>query len=416
MPNTQNGILKVVKSMKVIKSDQDYNSAIAEIENLMDKVEELSNKDRDKLELLSLLAQNFESQKFGESIPDPIDAIIFRMEQAKLTPRDLIPYLGSRSKVSEVLARKRPLTLSMMRALHKHLGIPANVFLQDHDFLDTEDVGIEWDKFPIVEMIRRGWVKTRFKNARERAEELLREYFTPLSSVTDAYALFRKTENTRTARAMDNYALTAWTARIVIRALENQPWVSYDPRVVNIDFMREIAQLSPKDKGPLLAGEFLKEHGIQLLVEPHLAKTFLDGAAILIKKEYPIIGLTLRYDRIDNFWFCLMHELAHLSQHLNEENPQIYDDLDVDNPISPIEIQADELAGEALIPEESWKKSAASRFRSPEAAEDLATQLGIHPAIVAGRMRHEFKAYRLLNALIGHKQVRILFPDIKWEE
>jgi HTH-type transcriptional regulator/antitoxin HigA len=91
-----------------------------------------------------------------------------------------------------------------------------------------------------------------------------------------------------------------------------------------------------------------------------------------------------------------------------------YDDLDDEKPDDPREQEADRLAGEALIPEAEWKKSPGSRLRTAEAARHLANRLHIHPAIVAGRMRHFFKSYRVLNQLVGHKQVRICFPEIEW--
>ena len=122
-----------------------------------------------------------------------------------------------------------------------------------------------------------------------------------------------------------------------------------------------------------------------------------------------MIALTLRYDRIDNFWFCLMHELAHVSLHFGRETVQFYDDLDVTPESVPREQEADRFAGEALVPEEAWRRSAASRLRSREAVHDLARKLRVHPAIVAGRIRNEFKSYRVLNRLVGHGEVRKLF-------
>ena len=91
-----------------------------------------------------------------------------------------------------------------------------------------------------------------------------------------------------------------------------------------------------------------------------------------------------------------------------------YDDLEVEDQDDLREKEADRLAGEALISDSEWEKSPASRSRSAEDAESLAKKLGIHPAIVAGRMRHEFKSYRFLNRLIGHRLVRCHYPDKKW--
>ncbi|MCK5593601.1 ImmA/IrrE family metallo-endopeptidase, partial [Candidatus Bathyarchaeota archaeon] len=143
-------------------------------------------------------------------------------------------------------------------------------------------------------------------------------------------------------------------------------------------------------------------------------RIYLDGAAIMPVKSNPVIGLTIRYDRIDNFWFTLMHELAHLALHLDSESDIFYDDLDIEAEDDPREREANQLAGEVLIPYDTWEKSPASRLRSPQAAEHLAKQLNIHPAIVAGRMQHEFKAYQLLRNLVGTGKVGRLFPEVNW--
>jgi len=400
--------------VKVIKSESDYNDALEAIERLIDIDPDRGTPDADKLEVLTLLVEDYEAKRFQKVLPDPIDAIQFRMEQQNLTQRDLVPYIGSRSKVSEVLSRKRPLTLSMMRALHSGLGIPARVLLQERNATDLEEDTIAWDRFPVREMIARGWIKDRVVDVRAEAEDVLRRFFAKLGSGASAVALYRKTDHIRSARSMDEFALTAWSARVMIRALADQPPVKFKPETVTIEFMRQVARLSWSETGPVLAREYLRKHGIPLVIEGHLPGTYLDGAAILIEHDRPTIGLTLRYDRIDNFWFCLMHELAHIALHLGGGITQFYDDLDVEGEGDAREEEADQLAGEALIPGSEWETSAASRLRSPEAAKALAEQLGIHPAIVAGRVRHEFKSYRVLNQLVGHNQVRTLFPEVNW--
>jgi HTH-type transcriptional regulator/antitoxin HigA len=118
--------------IKIIKSEPAYKAALAAIEKLIDLDPDVGTPEADRLELLALLVQDYESKTVKMTLPDPIAAIKFRMEQQNLTQQDLVPFIGSRSKVSEVLSRKRPLTLSMIRALHSGLGIPAKVLLQEH--------------------------------------------------------------------------------------------------------------------------------------------------------------------------------------------------------------------------------------------------------------------------------------------
>ena len=91
--------------IKVIKSESDYEDALTAVEDLMDPDPDKGLAEAEQLELLTLLVQDYESKKVQKEWPDPIEAILFRMEQQTLTKRDLVPYIGSRSKVSEVLSR-----------------------------------------------------------------------------------------------------------------------------------------------------------------------------------------------------------------------------------------------------------------------------------------------------------------------
>ena len=405
----------VIDMVKIIKNNEEYEMALAEIDRLLDVDPDPDTEDADRLELLIVLVEKFEAERVSSiPKPDPIEAIRFRMEQQGLTQRDLAPLLGSRSKVSEVLSRKRPLSIRMMRALHSNLGIPASILLQEGDPSILDDQSVDWDRFPVKEMINYGWINASISEIPDKAEELLREFFKKLGSVNDVLVQYRYTNNLRSARKIDKYALAAWTARIAMRALDVPLRQSYKPKSVNLEFMTRLVKVSWSDSGPLLAKEFLANHGITLIVERHLSKTHLDGAVIMLPNNRPIIALTIRYDRIDHFWFTLMHELAHLALHLDSDSTAFFDDLDIGAKDNDLEHQADRLAGEALIPLNVWNSSDASKSPTQQAAEKLVKQLGIHPAIVAGRIRHEFKMYRILNKLVGHHQVRRLFTEVDW--
>ncbi len=124
----------------------------------------------------------------------------------------------------------------------------------------------------------------------------------------------------------------------------------------------------------------------------------------MLDERRPIVAMTLRHDRLDNFWFVLMHELAHVSKHLDEAHPLFTDDLDSPDELDRIEREADDMAGEALIPQTAWQKSAARTSYLTTDVVALAEKLGIHPAIVAGRVRHETKNFRLLARQLGQGQ------------
>jgi HTH-type transcriptional regulator/antitoxin HigA len=114
--------------VKPIKTNQDYLDALERIESLMDVAE--GTPEADELEVLATLVDVYEEKQFPIGLPSPAEAIQFRMEQLELTINDLIPLIGSRDQVSEILSGECELSLEMIRALHEQLGIPAEVLLQ----------------------------------------------------------------------------------------------------------------------------------------------------------------------------------------------------------------------------------------------------------------------------------------------
>ena len=115
---------------KVIKTEEEYNLALARLEEIFDS--EVGTSEGDELELLSLLIDNYEKVHYPIDLPDPIEAIKFRMEQLDYKPKDLAKILGFRSRVTEVLNKKRKLSLDMIRRLNRDLHIPTSVLVQDY--------------------------------------------------------------------------------------------------------------------------------------------------------------------------------------------------------------------------------------------------------------------------------------------
>lgn len=114
---------------KVIKNNREYEAALSRIDVLMDARK--GSPEEDELELWSILVERYEDNHQPIDPPDPIEAIKFRMDQEGLKPADLTRYIPSKSKISEVLSRKRPLSLSMIRSLHQGLGIPAEILVRE---------------------------------------------------------------------------------------------------------------------------------------------------------------------------------------------------------------------------------------------------------------------------------------------
>lgn len=111
-----------------IKSNRDYRRVLKEIEKLMSA--RRNSPEGDRLDVLVTLVEAWELRHYRLDLPDPIEAIKYHMEQTGLQPKDLIPFIGSRNRVHEVLNRRRELTLGMIRRLHEGLGIPAESLIK----------------------------------------------------------------------------------------------------------------------------------------------------------------------------------------------------------------------------------------------------------------------------------------------
>lgn len=393
--------------VKVIKSNEDYMQAMARLSALMACDTEAGSEEDDELELLALVIEDYERQIVPRAAPDVVDAILFRMDQMKLSRKDLEQYIGSASKVSEVLSRKRPLSRSMMRRLHQGFGIPADVLI-GCDSNEKAPLGKEpemsYGKFPLKEMLDRGCFGDFNGNAqrlKDYAEDLFLTFMRDLLPKQAEPAFLRAPLHQRGVRGVDDHVLLAWRLCVLKKARTMPASREYRKGIVTTRWMKDLARLSAFEDGPRLAREQLGMAGIALITEPHFKGTYLDGAAMLDDGR-PIVALTLRHDRLDNFWFVLMHELAHVARHLDEAHPVFTDDLDSSGEQDRKEREADDMAQEALIPRVAWEKSTARTSHLAKDVIALAEELSIHPAIVAGRARHETGNYRILAGLLGH--------------
>jgi HTH-type transcriptional regulator/antitoxin HigA len=396
---------------KVIKTIAEYEAALTRLDELLDATS--GTPEGDEFELWVTLVEAYEAEYFPVDLPNPITAIRFRMEQSALKQVDLVPYIGSASRVSEVLRGKRSLSLSMIRRLHEGLDIPAEVLLQEPGAsMPTAHSEIDWQRFPIVEMHKRGWFegfKGALSEAKEKVEELISPLIFPDGMEEESIPCFLR-RSVRSDAKMDEYALSAWCARILSKARE-ETLPDYKMGTVTKQFCREIVHLSYLDDGPLLAREFLNRSGIHFVTEKHLPRTHLDGAALWAKSDCPVIALTLRYDRLDNFWFTLCHELAHVSLHLEKDSGNTFvDDLEAEGS-DDMERKADAFAADVLVPAGRWNTSGLRNNWSAKAVISFAERLRIHPAIVAGRIRRERNNYRILSRLVGNGEVRRHFEN-----
>jgi HTH-type transcriptional regulator/antitoxin HigA len=122
--------------VKPVRSEADYESALAEIDRLMDA--RPGTPEGDRLDVLTTLVEAYEARHHPINLPDPIAALEYVMEQRGITRDDLVPLLGSRARVSEILLRKRRLTMEMAWRLHRDLGIPAEAVIKPYELLGQD--------------------------------------------------------------------------------------------------------------------------------------------------------------------------------------------------------------------------------------------------------------------------------------
>lgn len=397
--------------LRVIRSNTQYEAYLDEVQSLIANEPEIGSTESNRLDILSILIEDYESKVYPIEMPNPIDAIKFRMKEKNLKQTDLIPYFGTSSRVSEVLNGKRNLTVEMIKNLSLGLGISAETLigLNQHETYEPKisQDNLDWKKFPLKEMLKRGWVN--YIENTNNIENSIKDYIQQ-AELGFGTAAFRRSLSGEAESVTSKYALYAWLARIINEARNHKKNLGhFDSKQFDVSLIRELAQLSRNANGPILAKEWLREKGIILVIEPHLKGTLLDGAALKDKDGIPIIGMTLRYDRLDNFWFTLLHEVIHVWKHL-ENDEAFMDDLDAYSE-DRREAEANRLALEAFIPRGVWRRSEAFIYPTDNNIETLAKELKIHPAIIAGRLRKDLGNYTLFQKYIGLGEVRMMFDQ-----
>lgn len=382
----------------IIKSDEQHEAYLERLDELWGAEE--GSEASDELELLAHLIDKYERERYPLGPLVPHEMLAFIMEQRGLTARDMEAYLGSPAAVSEVLAGKRPLSKRMIQSLVHGLGVSANLLVEPPEPETVAEP--DWRRFKPTGLVQRGWVAgvaSPLRQAREVVMDLCRQAGLDEPPLAACYR-----QGCRFSKEPDPYALSAWEMRVraLARRMDLAPYGG-----LTREHMREAARLSPHEDGPVRAVERLQALGVRVVIVPHLDKTYLDGGVLQPEEGGPVIGLTLRHDRLDNFWFTLVHEMAHIVLGHVSDRP-IFDDLSV-RTTEGDELEADALAGDTLIPPDLWAPHASVRGWRRARAVELAMEAGVHPAVVVGRARWELDNYRILHELNPNGVVRPLF-------
>ena len=273
---------------------------------------------------------------------------------------------------------------------------------------EPEDV--VWSELPVEEMKKRRWFDApRGANLIERAKE----YVLEAAGRQFITALHRK--KMRGVNLPNEYALLAWQARVLELAkfrIDDGQFPAFNN---DQGWLADLAALTRRKDGPKRSKKLLAENGIAFVTERHLPGTYLDGAAMLATPDRPIVCLTLRHDRLDNFWFTLFHELGHIYLHLFEGMRYDFFDDDDSSTTDRIESEADQFALNRLVPEELWDKCLSRFALSEEAVQLDAKKLGIDASIVAGRIRKDLGNYSILTKLVGQGLVRDQFTEVFYD-
>lgn len=385
--------------------------AQAELDGLKSEIDVLETQLQEYESLKSGAVTYFQANSLAEL---PIVLIRARIAQS-LSQRELGELVGLKEQQIQRYESEQYASASLRRLREIADALKLSIKEIAEISLPTKDSkSLDWSKFPAREMYKRGWFDGFYGSMIDLdqiAKELVESFITAFTK-KQTLALHRKL--VRSGSELDYYALLAWECRILALASKVDGVKGYQSKQLTDEWLGEFKKLSNLQDGPAQAREALKAVGIILVVEPHLPGTHLDGAAMLLNGEIPVIGLTLRYDRLDNFWFVLFHEIIHVIKHLRKDKLEnIFDDLDVDG-VEEIEKEADTLAGNALIPTKAWETALPRYVQSIESIQKFASNLGISPAIVAGKIRNESKNYTILSDLVGQGEVRKYFPEVKF--
>lgn len=210
-----------------------------------------------------------------------------------------------------------------------------------------------------------------------------------LNATNDNAVLFRKNDSAEKTK------IQAWLS--IVSEKSKSFVIRYSPTPfegLSQESLFDFAKLSlSSENTPRLIKILAESLGIVLIVEPAFAGMKMDGCTFKLPQGTPVIGISIRYNRYDNFWFTLMHELAHICLHYEQLDQPILDDLEEGN-TSDIEVDANIVAKDSLVSRQHWRLIWNARDNKKQFLE-LCRQAEVHPAIAAGMLRHQSKNYKL---------------------
>ncbi|QDV42664.1 helix-turn-helix protein [Stieleria neptunia] len=324
----------------------------------------------------------------GETIRDMLDDV--EMSQVELARRMGRPA----NKVNQIIQGKKAITADTALELENVLGLPASFWLRREQYYQlarSAQAQLEKQKqvceiakeFPCAEMARLGWIEKK-TTWLEKYQELLRFFGTAkLDALNHAVELapsFRKSDGKEACQK----ALAAWLRKGVIEARKIEKGSFSNQRTIReLGVFRELTRRGVENMERDLQ-DVASGLGIGVVFVPHLARTYVGGAAYWCG-DSPVIQLSYRWKRHDILWFNFFHELAHILLHPRTET--FLDDFSADQ--AKHEVEANQFAADCLIPAEEWSAFVDTGQFSVSSVEEFAKKVGIAGSLVVGRLQKE---------------------------
>ena len=250
-----------------------------------------------------------------------------------------------------------------------------------------------FDELPKQELVRRGWMSS--KDDLSSMVPLLQEIHSHKNN-----ALFRKSDISNIALCV---AWKTWVSATAKMGVVSQDIGEFQG--IDTNYLKEIAKLSIDVSSIASLPDILVKSGIILVYERALPRMKLDGVVFRLDSGHPVIGISFRFPRLDNFWFTLMHELAHISLHMKCLGDPIFDDLETDSE-EVAEKQANRLAKDSFVEKHLWRNCEPKYDKSDRAVIKFSKKIGIHPAIVAGMLQKELNEFCMFRKIVDDVDVR----------
>ena len=347
----------------------------------------------------------------------PGDAIKEELEFYGWRQEDLAEIMGMSAKhVNQLVKNRAPVTFDTARLLSRvfkqsvqfWINLDTNYRLQLEENALNEETAAKaliFRYMPVLEMHKKGWLNKNdnliaqvkaFWNIRNLQFDFMKE---------NVPAYFRKSQ---TKKGFNPYYALTWIQKARIEATKQAEINHYNEEGL-YQLADEIPAFTRKGKGITEFIDALNRNGVVFLHLPHLSQTYTDGAVLWLD-ENPVIVYTARFDRNDNFWFTITHEIAHILLHDDLEHNEFIDSFDLMDVSEKSENEADKFARKHLKSDDIVRFFADSITCSKKKVMKCAEIFGIHPAVVVGCLQHEGKiSFRSCNEF--KESVRIHLPD-----